>query len=114
MGDNRTTRKEYLTVYDYGTGAVWYYITASSPDEILKKYPKLEVLEKEPDWFDGAIRNKILHADVNDKPGDFLKRMIYDSGSVNHWVGGSKIVPVRGFSQGSGECLGALPGSQLL
>ncbi len=67
--------QEYLTVYDYGSGAVWQYIKASSKDEIAAKYPKLKVLDCEPDWFDQEFRGRIRKYNIGDVPDEFLSKM---------------------------------------
>lgn len=68
-------RKKFLTVYDYGTGGVWTYVTAGDRNDILKKYPKLQVLDSEPEWFTSDDRNGIRTCDIDDEPDDFLTRM---------------------------------------
>ena len=70
------SKKEYITVDDYGTGGIWYYMLARSKNEIEKKYPGLDVLEKEPDWFDDAIRDTLEHVDIDDEPTNHLKTMM--------------------------------------
>jgi hypothetical protein len=67
---------KFLTVYDYGQGAIWYYINASSKDEIANAFPELEILDKEPDWFDKEIKEKIMTYTMGDEPTEFLKRML--------------------------------------
>ena len=72
---NRSVKK-FLTVYDYGMGAIWYYIFALSKEEITDAFPELEVLDKEPAWFDDDIKNKIRTYKMGDEPTEFLKRMM--------------------------------------
>ena len=68
-------KKKFLTVYDYGMGGVWRYIRADSAKDVLDKYPKLEVLHREPDWFTDESRRLTETNDINDPPDIFLRRM---------------------------------------
>lgn len=75
MGEHRAMKTKFLTVYDYGTGGVWTYITAERRDDILRKYPKLQVMENDPAWFTNEDRNGIRTCDIDDDPDEFLVRM---------------------------------------
>jgi len=44
-------KQEYLAVHDYGTGGVWVVITAQTPQEIVNKYPFLQVVTTRPTWM---------------------------------------------------------------
>lgn len=44
-------KKDYLTVYDYGTGGLWTIIRARSKEEISARYPKLTIFDERPDWM---------------------------------------------------------------
>ncbi|MES9859129.1 MAG: hypothetical protein ABW166_21460 [Sedimenticola sp.] len=68
-------KQKYLTVYDYGMGAVWRYIQAESVDEIQNKYPELEILDKEPDWFSDGYEKTIRTCDIDDTADPFLRKM---------------------------------------
>lgn len=74
-----STMKKFLTVYDYGQGGIWYYINASSKKEITNVFPELEVVDREPDWFDEEMRIKIQTYTMGDKPTEFLRRMMKTS-----------------------------------
>lgn len=63
-------------VDDYGTGGIWFYISARSTEEIKEKLPGFDVLDKEPDWFDDAIRSKVRCHDIDDEPSEYLKTMM--------------------------------------
>ncbi len=71
-------KKKFLTVSDYGMGAVWTYILANSAKDVSDKYPKLTVLDKEPDWFDSSMRMDITVVDVDDPPNAFLRHFLPD------------------------------------
>lgn len=75
MVSNRPMKK-FLTVYDYGTGGVWYYIFARSREEITEMFPKLKILDKEPDWFDERERKITPVFTIGEEPDKFLKRMM--------------------------------------
>ncbi|MEJ1390550.1 MAG: hypothetical protein RPU34_06600 [Candidatus Sedimenticola sp. (ex Thyasira tokunagai)] len=68
-------KNKFLAVYDYGMGAIWRYIWAESPDEIRKKYPELEILEKEPSWFSEDYKKTIRICDLDDSTDPFLQKM---------------------------------------
>ncbi len=73
---DKSMTQEYLTVYDYDSGAIWQYIRASTKDEIAAKYPKLKVFDSEPDWFDQEFRLHIRKYNISDAPDEFLSNTI--------------------------------------
>ena len=42
---------EFLVVYDYGTGGVWGFATATSPEEVESLSPELKVIHERPAWM---------------------------------------------------------------
>ena len=76
MDVDRPMKKNFLLSYDYGMGCVWCYMDAHSTDEILKKYPDFKSWNQEPDWFTDETRNTILHYDIDQKPDEFLEKMM--------------------------------------
>ena len=68
-------KTKFLTVYDYGTGGVWQYVYAESKKDILDKYPKLEVLDEKPEWFEDRVESiKDLRIyDIDDAPDEVMK-----------------------------------------
>lgn len=44
-------KTEYLARYDYGTGAVWSYLTADSAAQIRERFPQLRVVTDRPGWL---------------------------------------------------------------
>lgn len=44
-------KKEFFVGYDYGMGGLWFFIWASSLEEITEKYPNIPVWENVPDWM---------------------------------------------------------------
>ena len=69
-------KEKLLTAYDYGSGRVWQYIYANSPQEILRKYPGLTVFIEEPSWFKDRILSKITVREY-----DILKSFMGEPGS---------------------------------
>jgi hypothetical protein len=43
--------KEFLVVYDYGTGGVWGIAKASSADEVTALFPELQIVSEETAWM---------------------------------------------------------------
>lgn len=66
-------RQPFLTIYDYGTGGMWQYITADSPDQITAKYPRLKVFVVPPDWWSADDEEGIRRYDVEAEPDQVLK-----------------------------------------
>jgi hypothetical protein len=69
-------KKKYLAAYDYGTGAVWAVITATSKEAIIAKYPVLEVFDEPPSWMSSMQYDRIFSTssfDLDDEPPDWLK-----------------------------------------
>lgn len=75
-----TMKKEWLTVYDYGTGGLWTIIRAKTKEDIVAKYPKLTVLDKLPEWMTEQAeeyrRAKESAFDIDDgQPPEWFKEM---------------------------------------
>jgi hypothetical protein len=68
-------KKQYLVVYDYGMGGLWGVIAARSEQEILQKYPSLEVVVARPGWMSDAEYSLIISKnsfDIDDEPRGWL------------------------------------------
>jgi hypothetical protein len=68
-------KKNYLVVYDYGTGGVWAVIAARSRNEITQKYPMLSVHDDRPSWMTDEYYEKIVATrkyDIDDQPSGWL------------------------------------------
>jgi hypothetical protein len=68
-------KKNFLVIYDYGTGGVWAIIKAPSKGEITQKYPMLSVEEKRPNWMTDDYYNQVASArtfDIDDPPTGWL------------------------------------------
>ena len=44
--------RPYLVCYDYGSGGLWWWITAASPEAITNTYRDVIVFEEPPPWWD--------------------------------------------------------------
>ena len=60
--------QRFLTVYDYGTGGVWQWITANSAAEITEKYPALVVVPETPKWMTELEAREVCEYDIEDAP----------------------------------------------
>lgn len=60
-------KQRFLTVYDYGSGGVWQYVHAESPEQIMAKYPALEIVNSEPSWLT-AHHQKLREYDIEAEP----------------------------------------------
>jgi hypothetical protein len=59
-------KSPYLVVYDYGTGGIWAYVTAGSGDEIVARFPELQIVHERPHWMsdDDARHLDVLDVDA--------------------------------------------------
>jgi hypothetical protein len=77
LEEYRAMKKQYLVVYDYGTGGVWALIAARSELEILQKYPDLEIVKERPQWMTDEYCSNILSKnsfDIDDEPRGWLSK----------------------------------------
>jgi hypothetical protein len=73
-------KRDYLCMYDYGAGGVWAIVSASAPDEIVRKFPLLRVFDERPSWMNEAEYLQIERFDLNDRPPEWL-RLTNESGA---------------------------------
>jgi hypothetical protein len=75
---------KFLTCYDYGTGGIWRYIIADSQQQILTKYPELEVVDKIPAWMNQDDINRIndLTVNIEDDENNFLNAIVAERKKV--------------------------------
>jgi hypothetical protein len=68
-------RKEFLVVYDYGTGGAWAYLLADSAAQIHDRFPELRVVGERPDWLTDEevqhLRGRMT-IDIDDVGNQFL------------------------------------------
>lgn len=43
--------REFLVVYDYGTGGIWGFARARTEAEIVQAFPELKVCNETPAWL---------------------------------------------------------------
>jgi hypothetical protein len=75
MGTDRTMKRAFLTVYDYGTGGVWTVLLATSEEEVESKYPELKVVTEPPATMSQGELEEIRARDtldIDDEDDPFL------------------------------------------
>jgi hypothetical protein len=68
-------KKEFLVVYDYGTGDLWATMNARAKDEITQRYPMLRVQDARPAWMTDDLYEKIISTstfDIDHEPSSWL------------------------------------------
>jgi hypothetical protein len=74
-------KREFLIVYDYGSGGLWGVMRARSAEEILARYPEVRVERERPEWMTDAliadVRRVETH-DIDDEPRGLLKSLLSD------------------------------------
>jgi hypothetical protein len=53
--------REFLVSYDYGQGALWWWIAAEAPADITAAFRDVEVLESPPAWWSASINAHVRH-----------------------------------------------------
>lgn len=81
MGTNSTVKRKFLTVYDYGTGAVSYTIYARNAEEIAERFPQLTIYDyqKLPQWATSEWITKIESVgiyDIDQEPTEFFRGLL--------------------------------------
>ena len=74
-------KKEFLILYDYGSGGLWGVMRAYSAEEILARYPELTVARKRPAWMTDAVFEDINRSeshDFDDEPHGLVKVLLAD------------------------------------
>ena len=78
--------RDFLIVYDYGSGGLWAVMSARSAQEILARYPELSVENERPTWMTDAIFADIRRAeshDIDDEPAGLLMALLADRRSAS-------------------------------
>lgn len=67
-------KKNFLIVYNYGTGGAWGVMLANRKDDISDKYPFLQVIDEPPSWMTADMYNDFLHRafDIDSTPSGWL------------------------------------------
>lgn len=45
------SKQPFLVAYDYGQGAIWFFVRAQDQAEIASRFPELSVVRDVPDWM---------------------------------------------------------------
>lgn len=83
LGSNRAMKSKHLVTYNYGQGALWAFIYAGSPLEIVERYPELELVHEVPPWFTDEIRSRLEATetyDIDAPPAGLLSDLIKQRG----------------------------------
>ena len=72
------TKVSYLVGFDYGMGGLWAFVRARSKQEILDRYPRVDVFDAVPDFvkpFEEELRCNSTY-DIDDPPAGPLAALI--------------------------------------
>jgi hypothetical protein len=80
VGAAKMSKSLFLVVYDYGTGGVWRVFRARSPNEIVARYPRLQVVSTQPPWMSDESYSKEVDKayDIDQPPDEWLRSMQYE------------------------------------
>lgn len=66
----RMSERPYLVCYDYGTGGLWWWITAPSAEDISATYEDVIVFDEPPSWWTEEDDQNVQRLRLgNDAPG---------------------------------------------
>ena len=68
-------KSRHLVVYDYGAGGAWAYVTARSADEIVSRFPELQIVFERPEWMSDEDEQGLDVLDV-DAPTGLLSDLL--------------------------------------
>jgi hypothetical protein len=72
-------KKRFLVLHDYGQGGNWAFIWANSPEEIRRRFPEFEIVDRIPEWLSGTILERTeerMTFDVGDSDSEWLNAVI--------------------------------------
>jgi hypothetical protein len=75
-----SAKKRFLIAYNYGMGAAWGVIAARSEEEIIRRYPELEVCRTQPEWMTGDLYDRIVDVnsyDIDYEPHGWLAQLAH-------------------------------------
>ena len=70
-------KKDFLVSYDFGKAGIWAIVKARSVDEIVEKYPELEVVKEAPPFLDKTAAASLTF-DIDEEPKGWLKEMVQE------------------------------------
>ena len=68
------TERPYLVCYDYGTGGLWWWITAPSPEDISNTYENVIVFGEPPPWWSEESDATVAHLRLGDDAPGLVKK----------------------------------------
>ena len=75
--------RPYLVCYDYGTGGLWWWITAASADEITAAFREVTVFDSPPSWWNAEIDQLTPRRLISDAPNETLAILVTKSTSCS-------------------------------
>jgi hypothetical protein len=69
---------QYLITHDYGMGAVWGVISARSEQEVLQKYPQVQIVTMRPEWMSDEVYADVVlknSFDIDQSPHGWLAEL---------------------------------------
>jgi hypothetical protein len=75
-----TRKHSFLVAYDYGAGGLWGIMQARSADEIVERYPELDVVTQPPVWMDEQELRRLHETtyDIDGAPRGLLEAVLAD------------------------------------
>jgi hypothetical protein len=76
-------KSHFLVVHDYGMGGVWGIMRAHSKQDILNKYPMLQIFDERPAWMSEQNYKRIEatnNFDIDTPPHGWLAEMVKEPG----------------------------------
>lgn len=70
--------RPFLVCHDYGTGGLWWWITASSADEITATFRDVIVLDQPPHWWTEDMERAVPRRAISDEPDNALAQLLRD------------------------------------
>lgn len=68
---------EHLVAYEYGTGAVWGYVTADSAAAITEAVPEVDVYDGAPPYLTTEDLDRLKEGTVALSDGDVVERLMH-------------------------------------
>jgi len=60
----------FLFAHNYGMGAIFVYVDAETPADVVAVYPLLEHIPERPKWLDEALAKRLFHFEIGAEPPD--------------------------------------------
>jgi len=72
-------KREFLVLYDYGTGGIWAFLLADTEHQVRTRFPELRIVTERPSWLteeEERLLRERLTVDIDDLAHPFLKSLI--------------------------------------